>query len=122
MYTHPFSFRFFSHTITEYWVEFSVPYSRSLLASHFIYLSVNMPIPKSPSPSRDPHLSPLITIKKQICFLFSEHCFYRQGTFGSGVLNEEVIPFKNSYQYLTHLASFLQTKKQKLCVNFPMLP
>ena len=63
MYTHPFFFRFFSHIqiITEYWIEFSVLYSRSPLVSYSIYHSVHMPI--SNLQSIFPlHLSLLVTI------------------------------------------------------------
>ena len=46
IYTYIHSFRFYSHiVITEYWVEFPVLYSRSLLVIYFIYNSVYMSIP-----------------------------------------------------------------------------
>lgn len=43
--THPFSFRFFPHVITEYWVDFFVLYRGSPLVTHSIYLTVCGPIP-----------------------------------------------------------------------------
>ena len=60
--THPFSLRFFSH-IDDHriWVEFSVLYARSPLASYSMYLSVHVPIPNPQWPLL-PDLSPLLTI------------------------------------------------------------
>ena len=45
-YTHTCSFQILSPSrpTSDYWIEFSVLYSRSLLASHSIYLTVHMPI------------------------------------------------------------------------------
>ena len=57
---HPLSDSFPTQIITEYWVEFSVLYGRSWLASLSIYQSVHMP---NPNPQSIPpsHLSPLVT-------------------------------------------------------------
>ena len=73
-----FSYRLSQNT------EFSVLNSRSLLASHSIYLSVHMPVP-NPKSTPWPHLSPLVTIclfsnlwvcfysaNKLVCILFSD--------------------------------------------------
>ena len=38
-----------TYIITEYWVGFSVPHSRSPLVNHSIYLSVHMPVPNPQS-------------------------------------------------------------------------
>ena len=50
----PTSILFQILSIREYWVEFSLLYSRSLLAIHCIYLSVHMPIPNHQSISPTP--------------------------------------------------------------------
>ena len=66
--------------ITEYQVEVSGLYTRSLLANHSIYLSVHMPIPTPQSIPPHPHLSLLVTIslsKSVSLFLFCKkvHCY-----------------------------------------------
>ena len=68
IYMYPFFFRFFSHIghCVEYWVEFPVLYSGSLLVIYLMYSSVCTLIPSSWFiPPR--HISPLVTIN---CFWY----------------------------------------------------
>ena len=51
---HSLSYSFPTYIIIEYWIEFSVLYSRSLLANHSIYLRVCMPKP-DPQAILPPH-------------------------------------------------------------------
>ena len=59
-YIYSFSGSFLIQVITEYWADFPVLYSRSLLVIYLIYRTMYMLIPSSWFLS--PHISPLVTV------------------------------------------------------------
>ena len=107
IYTYPFSLRFLSGIDdSEHWVEFSVLYSSSLLASHSIDLCAHVPVP-TPSP---PHPSPVP---------FGNHKFSKVCEYVSALQISSFVSFVLDYFEIS--ATLYKMKILTISINSKML-